>query len=211
MNIQTIEMDPQEARERLKAYRASLHRSADEEYQAAAAGYEALANGTPLLQYGLAIAHAPRDDEQRPMLAVARADRRQVAFDWQHGTLATFSTTDLGRWDNRLNEDSRLILDVTMPEPHGLKNGWGGVRRVEGWALVPMVPPHATQAIGGRSNLKDYLILWEVEAWADAPIRAVPDRDPYLLRPLHGDLCAVVAEWDLTDLERAVMAGRALR
>lgn len=34
-------------------------------------------------------------------------------------------------------------------------------------------------------------------------------KDPYLLRPIHGDLCAVVAAWDLTELERSVMAGRA--
>lgn len=211
MNVQTIEMDPQEARERLDAYRASLQRRADEEYEAAVAGYEALAEGTPVLQYGPAIAHAPRDDEQRPLLAIARADRQQVEFEWRGGTRATFSATSLARWDGRLRGDHRLILDVTMREPHGLKDRWGYAKRVNGWALVPMVPPHAIEAIGGRSNLKDHLILWEVEAWADQPIRAVPDRDPYLLRPIHGDLCAVVAEWDLTDLERAVMAGRALR
>lgn len=26
--------------------------------------------------------------------------------------------------------------------------------------------------------------------------------------PIHGDLCAVVAAWDLTELERAVMVAR---
>lgn len=209
MNVQTIEMDPQEARERLREYRTALHRSADEEYQAAAAGYEELAKGTPLLQYGPAIAGAPQDEQARPMLAIARADRTQVEFVWRRGTRATFTTTSLGRWDQRLGEDHQLILDIEMREPHGRTYGQGWIDTVRGYALVPMVPPAALRACGGRSNLRDHLILWEVEKWSDSPLRAIPDRDPYLLRPIHGDLCAVVAEWDLTELERSVMAGRA--
>lgn len=45
-------------------------------------------------------------------------------------------------------------------------------------------------------------ILWEAE-W-----QAVPPKDPALLRHLGGDLYAVVAVWDLTELERAVLGGR---
>jgi hypothetical protein len=47
-----------------------------------------------------------------------------------------------------------------------------------------------------------------VEQWADTRIGARPDRDPYLLRHLHGDAYAVLAEWDLTPLEQLVMTGR---
>lgn len=53
-------------------------------------------------------------------------------------------------------------------------------------------------------------ILWEVEVWSDTRLGPQADRDPYLLRYLGGDLWMVLGEWDLTDLERAVMAGRAL-
>ena len=197
MNVDTITMDPTEARERLRDYRTALHRSADEEYQAAAAGYKALANGTPILQYGPAIAAAPRDEKHRPMLAIARADRKQVMIrsSWTRET--RFDTT--AGYYRSVPDSSLLTLVVNLGDPSP-RNGY---------ALVPMVPPHALKACGGRSRLRDHLILWEVEEWADSPIQAVPDRDPYLLRPIHGDLCAVVAEWDLTDLERAVMAGRA--
>ncbi|MGH3300400.1 MAG: hypothetical protein ACRDOK_01755 [Streptosporangiaceae bacterium] len=36
----------------------------------------------------------------------------------------------------------------------------------------------------------------------------VPPRDPALLRWIRGDLWAVVAQWDLTELERAVLSSR---
>ena len=38
--------------------------------------------------------------------------------------------------------------------------------------------------------------------------RAVPPRDPYLLKPIGGDLYAVIAERNLTELERSIMGAR---
>jgi hypothetical protein len=68
----------------------------------------------------------------------------------------------------------------------------------------------AAGVLGNRS-LKTHFVLWEVEAWADSRIGAQPDRDPYLLRRVDADLFAVVGEWDLTDVERAIMRGRISR
>lgn len=36
----------------------------------------------------------------------------------------------------------------------------------------------------------------------------VPPTDPFLLRHLGGTLYVVLAQWDLTPLEKAVLAGR---
>jgi hypothetical protein len=63
---------------------------------------------------------------------------------------------------------------------------------------VPLVPPNLRPARG----LNRYCILFEAE-W-----EPVPPTDPMLLRHLHGSLYAVLAVWDLTPLERAVIAGR---
>lgn len=65
-------------------------------------------------------------------------------------------------------------------------------------ALVPLIPPNLRPA----RALVRYVILFEAE-W-----EPVPPTDPLLLRHLHGDLYAVLAAWDLTPLERAVLAGR---
>ena len=50
-------------------------------------------------------------------------------------------------------------------------------------------------------TLDRYFILWEADWQRRAPV------DPALLRPVGGDLYVVVATWDLTDLERAVLNG----
>jgi hypothetical protein len=44
-----------------------------------------------------------------------------------------------------------------------------------------------------------------VEAWNE-----IPARDPALLRHIRGDLWAVLAVWDLTELERAVLGQRSV-
>jgi hypothetical protein len=47
-------------------------------------------------------------------------------------------------------------------------------------------------------------VLWEVERW-----ELVPPTDPALIRHIRGDLWAVLATWDLTEIERHVLAQRA--
>jgi hypothetical protein len=50
--------------------------------------------------------------------------------------------------------------------------------------------------------LRHYVTLFEVDQW-----EPVPPTDPALLKHIAGDLYAVLAVWDLTELERAVIAG----
>ena len=52
-----------------------------------------------------------------------------------------------------------------------------------------------------EAGLHVFHILWEVEKW-----ELTPPRDPALLRWIGGDLWEVVATWDLTQLERAVLS-----
>jgi hypothetical protein len=70
-------------------------------------------------------------------------------------------------------------------------------------ALVPQPPP----ALRPRSShLRNYHVLWEVDQWQIAT--GPPPGDPALLKHMGGDLYAVVAVWDLTEVERAVLHGR---
>jgi len=80
-------------------------------------------------------------------------------------------------------------------------SGWRGA-----WsAQVPIVPP---QHRPGR-GMGDRIVLWEVENWTWQTTPRPPG-DPALLRPIGGDLYAVEAVWDLTELEKLVLAGREL-
>jgi hypothetical protein len=72
-------------------------------------------------------------------------------------------------------------------------------RKTDAETLVPIVPPQ----LRPKHKIENYHTLWEVESWT-----LVPPRDPMLLRHLGGYLYAVLAVWDLTDLERAVLGTR---
>ena len=192
MNVTTIAMPPSAAREKLRAVRTALHRKADAEYQALEQGYKALANGHPLVNLTEAISSAPVDDKGRPRLAIASAVERQVEFTASQ--TASLFDTRFRDWRSRQRRGRR----ITVPMGRSMAQ----VPKV--YALVPIVPPE----IKKHHSLERCHVLFEVEEWASDIIRAKPDIDPYLLRHLGGDLWIVLGEWELTDLERAVMAGR---
>jgi hypothetical protein len=207
MNVDLVAMDREQALEQLRPYRAALHRGVDAEYQEVALGLEALAEGTPLLSVQRAIRDGGFDELMRPRLAIARADRRQLRFTWESdSTRATFSTRTTWRGAS----SPSLSHEVDLERVHGRRDPELGGRwfRLEAYALVPMVPPEVAAKVHGRSSLARYHILWEVDHWSETPLGAQPPRDPYLLRRIGHDLWAVVAEWELTELERLVMAGR---
>lgn len=203
MDVPLITMDRQEAREQLRSYRSQLHKRADAEYEAVARGLAALADGTPILSLNQVMQAAGFDELMRPRLAIARADTRQVRFSWGPGTtIGVFNASK----DRRITPT--LHREVDFGHRHGRTYEhhptWG--MEIVAYSLVPMIPASVRELV--RFNARECFILWEAERWSETPLRAEPDRDPYLLRHLHGDAYAVLAEWDLTPLEQLVMAGR---
>lgn len=208
MNVPLIEMDRHEAREQLQVYERALKRGRkpNAEYEAARAGLAALANGTPLLRLADCFSRAGFDKNNMPRLAIARADRRQVRCSWSQPSRvwrvpgypsralyfdAQPATGPLGRG---------LVIPVVIPDSHRPRLNFMSQR--DGRTLVPMIPPTVREQV--RFSDSRTFILWEVEKW-----EPVPSRDPFLLRHIVGDTYAVLAQWDLTPLEQAVMAGRA--
>lgn len=209
MEVATVQMSQEEARKKLQACRSQLHKRADDEYKALEKGYAALAVGTPLIDVEIALRDCPVDEIGRPRLAIARADRKQVRVDWPiKSQWCSFHAATDYRFDERW---PTLTVSYNLGREHGhkairpyLSDGKAWPTDIEGYALVPMVPPDHRP----NGALRRYHILWEVEKWSEMRHRTEPDRDPYLLELLGGSLYRVVAEWDLTDLERAVMRGR---
>ena len=205
MNVPLITVDKEQAREKLRAYRRDRHKDAEEEYRACAEAYEALAEGTPLVDIEQAIRSGGFDDKMRPRLAIAAADRKQVRFTWS-------PNQPVAEFDARRSTQfsARLMIFIDMKRLHGLvrqrrlRDGTLSTfdAYVQGYARVPMVPADVRPETG---QLRDWHILWEVDEWADRPFLAEPPRDPLLLKHIRGSLYAVLAQWDLTELERAVM------
>lgn len=216
MQAATIEMKPEVARAKLEAYREALagrhSKFVEEEYAAAMRGFSELAKGTALVDPFMAIREAGWRADGRPVLAMARADQRQVQW----------SCTDSRRWiwDQQTNTDRHLGGYAPMVWRYIARLGRRSQQRAAsltirveqitveppvepkaGSALIPMVPPDVLPGRRGCDLSKHY-ILWEVESWDYRP-----PVDPMLLRPIGGDLYAVIAQWNLTELERTIIAG----
>lgn len=196
MDVQQLTMPKRQAKEKLAYVRKQLHRRADAEYAQLEVAYRAAAQGKPLIVLSQAIASAPRDAKGRPRIAIARADRVQVQMRTQRAAV-NYRSVARGMSFYQIRPGAGVEIGVQL---QGMDPSIA-----DGYSLVPLIPPD----VRGVHALNTSFILWEVEQWADSIINLQPDRDPLLLKHLGGDLYAVVAEWDLTDIERAIMAGRA--
>lgn len=191
MNVASVMIPPETAREKLKAVRTVLHRKAESEFEALERAYSAALEGSPILDLEASFEIAGFFPDGFPRLAVARADRKRVEVGtrWGRGRPLVFTTAL--RWTAH---PGSLRVSVRCPNSPEQRTG--------GTTLVPMIPPEVREN-HPASRDKDRLILWEVEEW-----EPTPDRDPMLLEHLAGNLYIVLAHWDLTELERLVMRGR---
>lgn len=205
MDVPVIAMTPEEAQDKLDAWQAERHADQREVKEACIKGYEALAAGKTLIQLDAAIRGGGFFDSGFPKLAIARADRREVQFTWRpHEAIAFYDTRQAGargRGGSLLRSiDMRRFHNITYLAGDGTRYG----KWLDGYAQVPLLPAEHRPPTG---QLRDWFILWEVEQWYARSMDVEPDRDPMLLEHVAGQLYAVLAEWELTELERAVMAG----
>lgn len=196
MNVPTITMDREQARDAYREYRAACRNNPSEADRVVMMGYKAMAQGRAIIDLVQAMQAGGLDEQGRPKLAVGRASWEWIGFDTLYrrkvgGTVASF-----------YKFPDRHGAIAAYDFPIGTFAGPTVKLTVRPWrAMVPTIPP----SIRPASNLDQYHILWEAE-W-----QATPPRDPLLLRKLNGNLYVVLAVWDLTELERAVLGAVRLR
>lgn len=206
MELSTIKMPKAEAREAFLNYRRAVrerHTAEDAELMRA---YRELSKGVQLIKLTevirlggtmtLKVRSHHRNEPHEvvlPRLAVARAHRSAC---WTRGIDNQGRVELLGKREiGHSNRRDRHIIGGF--EPAVADRSWSAPRIV---AQAPTIPPPFRPA----SKLENYHLLWEAE-WSVTPI---PPTDPALLKHIGGDLYAVVAVWDLTEIERAVLVGR---
>jgi hypothetical protein len=217
MQLETITEDPHVARRKFLEYRNAVRDRHDKEDQEIMRGYRALSQGQQLIRLTDTIRAGGTttvDFRQRgfrdgkhgnhayrtavPALAVARAE---AEYCWTFGIDAKGSVEMRGR--KEIADSNRKDRVIVAGFPHNIEHA---ARESFRWsapfirAIVPKVPPPFRPA----TSLRSYHILFEAE-WGIDP---EPPVDPALLKHVGGDLYAVVAVWDLSPLEQAVLAGR---
>lgn len=195
MDLTTLEMSKEEAAERLRHYEKQVQEERTVEDEAIRAGYRAAARGLPVIQLSKCIEAGGFFDTGLPRIAICRATATNCwvrVNDWR--------AHELVYGDNEwLTNRGALVgvhtVRVSVPSPETrVSRAWRGK------TVVPLIPP---QLRPKKSRVRGFHILWEVESWTN-----LPPVDPALLRHIRGDLWSVVATWELTALERAVLSAR---
>lgn len=205
--LSLISMSRSEARKAFLDYKRAVKERHDAEDEAIMRGYRVLAQGKQLISLAETIQRGGFVEkvEQRwdhvtkrslpivvllPALACCRAHLKECWVSTESNGTVTFLSDPYyrGRKDR---------VSISGFEQRGLV--WSNAD----WkAMVPIIPPGLRPA----HHLRNYHILWEAD-WKKT--RPPAPRDPVLLKHIRGDLYAVVAMWELTKLERAVLSGRA--
>lgn len=191
MDVATITMPRTTARKAYLEYHQAVRGSSSPVFKADEAlmrSYHELAKGNRILNLYDVMRVAGVDYQNRPNLAVARADLTFACFDWlnrESGYVPVFDQRSRG-WYKKSR--TRIVFPSnTFPWP-----GWGNFPSLE--AMVPTIPPRFRP----KTQLHNYHLLWEAK-WTGPPT------DPILLKQIHGLLFVVVAQWDLTELEQSVL------
>lgn len=193
MKVETLQVERDTARELFEKYQEHREGYTDADREIASI-YKQIAAGRTVIRAFESIRAAGCDERGLPKLAICPA---HMAECWYRvGSPETErGHVEFGKRSARGREKKEV---VRMPWPFVPKIQQQGSRYWDYVATVPLVPVH----LRPKHALHNYHILWEAEWTGRYPI------DPYLLRRFGGDAWLVLAAWDLTDVERAVMSSR---
>lgn len=207
MNVATVAIDKEVAASKYKEYVEAVKTRKSQEYNAVRRAYRALSKGYKVIDIYKAFSDTGKDANDRPKLAIVRADAKLVYLTKQNNGAARFSLYDRESWRSAKTE---LSSDILLPD--GIFENWQAEivgtqpnqwRRIKEQNLVTNVPIVPANVVMPHKP-ENYYILFEVDEWR---ARAVV-RDPYLLQRINDNTFIVLAEWDVTDVEAIVMRGR---
>ena len=205
MKLSVIEMPQEEAKKAFQEYRRALRSAKTTQVNAEDAQiarcYKALANGQQVIDLNDVMRRGGENSQGLPRLAISLADYDQVRLDRNWDTGDTEMYPPGLSWQRKHTEGFQFPGLLTVREASFTKPNWDRKSRAavrEFKAVVPNIPP----PLRPNYALSNYHLLFGVR-WEVA--NPVPPRDPALLKHLGGPLYAVLATWDLTPVEQAVL------
>jgi hypothetical protein len=186
MDVKHVEVDRDHARELYDKYRKHGGKE-PQDIEAQNAFYQ-LSQGRTVIRALESIRLAGVDELHRSKLAIAKAS---AAGCWLY-----MSSDGSARMQAQRTVDGRARSMLVKFAPDTFPRG----KHVDAFAPMPSIPPDVRPE---RERLGEYHVLWEA-VWEKQP-----PEDPYLLRRIgRADLWVVLAAWELTDVEKAVLATR---
>lgn len=223
MKLDTISMDKAQAREAYLSYRAAVRDNGSPEDAMMATGYRELAMGHSLVRLSQAIVAGGVGNDGFPRLAVARSDGKQLTCrldrtsrepEGPRGVVRFHTTTDARTpITKQRSQQATMRYDTVTLSDFPRDTRWPALTMDASQyadAVAITIVPSIPATLRPKAALHNYRTLFEVEHWEPLHRQPRAPRDPALLRHIGGDLYAVLAVWDLTELERAVIAGTRL-
>lgn len=204
MDVNHLTMPRSEARKQFELYRELLKKKHDETDEELCRAYEAMAEGTDLIDLESTLKEVGVDENYMPKLAIIPANAHWCWWSGNGRGGGVFHTERLRVGDGIPTAAAKRVTipdKVFAPKPHRYNGGMTTYHETNGKALVPTVPAQYRP----KRGLSSYHILFEAE-W-----EPVPPVDPILLKRLGGpgsNLYAVIAQWDLSPLEQSVLKRR---
>ena len=209
MKVEQLTVPREKAIEEYEAYKEALKkpRYDHEQYlKDLKSIYGHMKHGRSIIDLWTSLTKAGLNKQGDPRLALCRADSKNVHFEKKEHGAGVFSRENgkpRNRWD-RWKDDTKIPEGIFPPWPlkDPARTDYSGNRkRNEIETIVPIIPAKFLNAL--RGGLHNYHILWEVKEW-----KPTPPKDPILLKKLTPNIFVVLATWNLTKLERAVIQGR---
>jgi hypothetical protein len=210
MEVEELALPQTQAEEEFKALKQALRRHAqlrkEQIRRELMAVYGHLKHGKKIIDIHESFRKAGLNLEGDPRLAICRADAKQCNCLKIEDGSAIFSMERLDRWQRQPRKTYAEVklpagtfqwqpIDPTRPlNTYNIKN-----QMIQ--CPAPIIPAKIlVEEV--KHRLKNYHILWEVEEW-----KPVPPQDPILLKRLTSNLFGVLATWELTVLEKAIIRG----
>lgn len=194
IELSEFQMTKAEAQEKWREYtKACKDNPKDKFLQDMKALYNQLKCGRKVIDINKVMARGGVFETGEPRLAILRADFDVVHLDYYVSGDVYMSHADTWRFSKVKDLSFKGIFPPLTDELLGRRH------RIRANTIAPKIPA----SLRPKGRLNNYWILWEVEEW-----KLVPPIDPYLLRRITPNMFVVVAGWNLTELERAAIAGR---
>jgi hypothetical protein len=194
MNVNTIAIKQDTAVQKIADIKALSKSQRTEDDDALLSLYTSVAkHGARVITLSAAFKQAGLNELRQPRIAIAQADWGKVFF--KSPWTADHREARGEFWHRSMSwrrQNAAGVIHVragsfdAIPTNHQISS------------LVPYVPAN----VRPKFNLRNYHILFEVEKWTvEMPV------DPFLLKHIMGDTYAVIAEWELTELETQLLGG----
>jgi hypothetical protein len=201
MDTERIVLDRAEAEKLWRKYKEHANYSSPIDYEIARA-YQLLAKGKLIIRALESIVAAGVNEDGLPKLAIAGATAKACFLERHVNGGCTMKSS--ANWRAKSNSYDWRAGSFTFPAD-SFPWAWDRKSRVyrsEHKATLPIIPAY----LRPKRGLQNYHVLWEAE-W-----EPLPPRDPWLLRRIgKADLWLVVAQWDLTEVERAALSTRVIQ